>query len=439
MKENKVLSLIIKMSIPPALSMIIQSLYNLIDSMYITSYDPKAMEAISIVYPIQNLILALSVGVGVGMNACIAMKLGQKKHKEAENAATLGMILSFFHYIIVLGLGLGLSKIFIESFTNEALVIDYGTTYIHMIIIFSFTTIFQIAMEKILQADGKMLLPMFSLLTGVIINIVLDPILIFNCNMGVFGAALATVIAQVLATMVMLYFILSKRNRVRLQIKGFYFDKSNLISIYRIGIPSFFMNAIPSFMVTIMNYILITINEMAITTFGIYYKLQYFVYMGVSGVAQGTMPLMSYSFGARDEKRLQVLLKDSILLSLGIGAIATLIFMGIPNLLMMMFYEDQQLIAQTNTFLRLASIGFCFGCINYIMASYFQSIQRGITSLFLSLLRQLFLLLPLAYLLSMLLDENGVYLSIALSEITTTLLVFSSIFIKKRIRNKHDK
>ncbi len=434
MEKKKTLALIIKMSLPPALSMIIQSLYNLIDSMYVTNYDPKAMEAISIVYPIQNLILALSVGIGVGMNACIAMKLGQNKQKEAENAATSGLILSIFHYLGVLVIGLVLAKIFIQTFTTEDKVIQYGLTYINLIIIFSFTTIFQIAMEKILQADGKMALPMFSLVTGVIINVILDPLLIFAFDMGILGAALATVIAQVCSTIVMLAFILSKKNRIRIHLKGFSFHKDNIQSIYKVGIPSFFMNAIPSFMVTFMNYILITINSFAVTTFGLFYKLQYFVYMGVSGIAQGTMPLMSYNYGAKNEKRLNLILKQSLFLSIGIGILATIIFMSMPNLLMQMFYEDQNLIQTTNMFLRLASIGFSFGCINYIMASYFQSIQKGLLSLIVSLLRQLILLLPLAYGLSLCMEESGIYLAITISEVITSITIYGfMLYFRKKV------
>lgn len=435
MKQEKLLSLIIKMSIPPALSMIIQSLYNLIDSMYVTSYDAKAMEAISIVYPIQNLILALSVGIGIGMNACIAMKLGQNKQKEAENAASLGLLLSIFHYGVVLILGLSLSKAFVESFTQETKVIEYSLTYIRLMIIFSFTTLFQIAMEKILQADGKMALPMISLLTGAILNVILDPILIFICNMGLLGAALATVIAQVCATFVMLFFILSKKNRIRIHLKGVQFDKENLISIYRIGIPSFFMNAIPSFMVTTMNYILISLHELAVTTFGLYYKLQYFVYMGVSGIAQGTMPLMSYSYGAADQKRLSNILKKSIILSISIGVVATLLFMTIPHVLMGLFYEDAELISKTNTFLRLASIGFCFGCANYLMSSYFQSIQKGFSSLLISLLRQIIFLLPIAYVLSQTLQENGIYLAISIAEVLTLIITFLLYWLHRKKQN----
>ncbi len=434
LEKKKILPLIIKMSLPPALSMIIQSLYNLVDSMYVTKFDPKAMEAISIVYPIQNLILALSVGIGVGMNACIAMKLGQNKHKEAENAAILGLILSFIHYGVVLLLGLSLSKLFIQSFTNESIVIEYGQTYISLIIIFSFTTIFQIAMEKILQADGKMALPMVSLLTGVVLNLILDPILIFTCHLGVLGAALATVVAQVAATIVMLAFILSKYNRIRIHIKDFHVQKENLMAIYRVGIPSFFMNAIPSFMVTFMNYILVSLNSLAVTTFGLYYKLQYFVYMGVSGIAQGTMPLMSYAYGANDTKRLHQILKNGLALSIGIGALATILFLSIPHLLMSIFYSDPNIIAQTNTFLRLASIGFVFGCINYLMASFFQSIQKGLLSLCISLLRQMIFLLPLAYILSLFLSENGIYLAVSIAEIISSASVF--LMCIPRIKNQ---
>lgn len=433
-KNNHIARLIITMSIPPALSMIIQSLYNIVDSVFVTKYDPKAMEAISLVFPIQNLILALAVGIGVGINTYVSMKLGQQKQKEAESAAMHGVLLSFLHYLLVLILGLCFSTPFIRSFTQDPVIIDYSKTYIHLIVIFSFTTIFQIALEKILQADGKMMLPMISLLTGAVLNVILDPIFIFSLNLGITGAAVATVIGQIASTLLMIYFIISRKNRIRLHIKAFSLQKDTIVAIYRIGIPSFFMNAIPSLMVTLMNYILVGVSKTAVTTFGIYYKLQNFVYMGVSGLSQGTMPLMSYHYGANDQQRLRHILKDTFLFSCSIGLLATVLFLSIPNYLLQLFYDEQAMIASCTSYLRIASIGFSFGCINYIFASYFQSTQKGMASLLVSLFRQMIFLIPLAYIFSFFLEENGIYLAVCIAEITTFLFV--AIFFCTTV--KHD-
>lgn len=423
MKKN-IVSLIIKMSLPPALSMVIQSLYNLIDSIYITNYDELAMEAISIVYPIQNIILAIAVGIGVGINAFASLRLGENNFNSAKNVATTGTLIALFNYFVVLVIGLLVAPIFIKNFTNNPLVIDYSLTYINLIIIFSFTTIIQIALEKILQADKKMLLPMISLLVGTITNVILDPILIFNCNLGILGAAIATVIAQVLATLVMIFFVFSKYNKLKLNIRNYNFAFDDLKNIYKIAIPAFFINAVPSLMVALMNLILVDLSSSAITTFGIYYKLQYFVYMGVCGISQGTMPLMSFSYGAKDYKKLKSLINHSTLLSAIIGLFCTVIFLIIPQLLMAIFYKDEILIKNSATFLRLASLGFMFGCFNYILASYFQSIQKSVTSLIICLLRQLIILLPFAYFLSNYQNENGVYLAITLTEIITSIITF---------------
>lgn len=428
MENKKLLPLIIKMSIPPALSMLIQSLYNIVDSIYITKLDTKAMEAISLVYPIQNIILAIGVGIGIGINAYVSMKLGEKKLKEASNAATLGIGISIIHYILVLIVGLSVSGVFIKSFTDDSAVINYALTYIYLIIIFSFTTIVEIAMEKVLQADGKMLLPMISLLAGTVTNVVLDPILIFSADMGILGAAIATVAGQVLSTLIMTYFIFSKKNKIRITLKGFSLDKSCLASIYKVGIPSVFMSAIPSLMVSSMNYILVKINDTAVTTFGIYYKLQYFVYMGVSGISQGTMPLLGYAYGAKNHQKLKEIIWKSILLSFGIGSISSILFLSIPKVLMSLFYEDTALLSATAPLLRIASASFSLGCVCYILASYFQAIQKGFFSLSITLLRQMLLLLPLAYGLSRYFSEFGIYLAIPVSE-GITLLLATGLFL----------
>lgn len=437
MNNKKLLPLIIKMSIPPALSMLIQSLYNIVDSIYITKYDTRAMEAISLVYPIQNGILAIGVGIGIGINAYVSMKLGEKELKEASNAATLGIGISILHYLLVLIAGLTFSGAFIRSFTSDTLVTEYALTYIYLIVIFSFTTIVEIAMEKVLQADGKMMLPMISLLTGTVTNVILDPILIFSADMGVLGAAIATVAGQILSTLMMTYFLFSKRNKIRITLKGFTLNKSCLISIYKVGIPSVFMSAIPSLMVSSMNYILVKISDTAVTTFGIYYKLQYFVYMGVSGISQGTMPLLGYAFGARNHQRLREIILKSVLLSFGIGIVSGILFLSIPKLLISMFYDDTELINTTIPLLRIASLSFGLGCVCYILASYFQAIQKGFFSLSVTLMRQMLFLLPSSYGFSLCFSEFGIYLAIPVSEgITLLLAVGLFLYSDKKLKRE---
>ena len=433
MKRNT-LKLIIKMSVPPALSMLIQCLYNLVDSIYITQFDPLAMEAISLVYPLQNIILAIGLGIGIGINAYASNKMGQGDQASANNGATLGVIASIINYILVVIIGLFTTRIFVESFTSNAQVIEYALTYINLIIVFSFTTIVQIALEKILQANGTMMLPMISLIIGSVINIALDPLLIFNANLGILGASIATVVGQVIATLIMLYFVLSKRNKIRLDFKHLKLDMTCLKKIYLVGVPSIILTAIPSIMVGAMNYILITLNSLAVTTFGIYYKLQYFVYMAVSGISQGTMPLISYSVGAKDDARFKSIVDNSIFLALGIGIFSMLIFLVLPGPIMSLFYDETLNTTAVQNLMRVASLSFGFGSINYFLASYFQSVQEGFKSLMVAVLRQFVLILPTAFALSLVLDEMGVYLAIPISEALTlfiTLIFFSKDFKKK--------
>lgn len=429
--RNKILTTIIKMSIPPALSMLIQSLYNLVDSIYITKYDTLAMEALSLIYPIQNIILAIAVGIGVGINAYIATKLGENNLKTAKNTATLGIILSFLHYILVLITGLLTSAFFIKSFTTNNLVINYARIYINLIIIFSFTTIIQITLEKILQSDGKMLMPMVSLLFGAIINIVLDPLLIFTFDLGILGAAIATVVGQIIATIIMIFFVFSKKNRIKPTIKGVKCDLKAIKKIYIVGIPAILISAIPSIMVALMNYILKDISPTAITTFGIYYKLQYFVYMLGSGLSQGVMPLMSFAFGAKNLKRLNLLIKDSIMLSSLIGLISFIIFMIASKFFISMFYDDIILINNTKNLLKIASISFPFGLVCYILTSYFQSIQKPFISLIITVLRQLVLLLLASYILKLFYNETGIYIGLIVSEFITCVICSIMFFYYK--------
>ena len=437
MSKKDTLKLIIKMSIPPAISMLIQSLYNIIDSIYITKFDPSAMEALSIVFPIQNIILAIGVGIGIGINAYVSIKLGQKRKSEAENAATLGVLASCVHYILVVIIGLLLCKPFIKSFTSDAKVIDYALLYIRLMIITSFNVVIQISFEKILQADGKMSLPMYALFVGALLNIVLDPIFIFVCDMGVLGAAIATIIGQLTATIMMLCFTFSKKNTIRLSLKKLKWDPQALKAIYKVGIPSVLITGIPSIMVSVMNLILIGISTTAVTTFGIYYKIQNFVYMAVCGICQGVMPVISYNYGARNKNQFNLVVKESLLLSAGLGLFFNILFLIIPGPLMKLFYSDAAMINSTKVFLQIASFSFILGSFNYVLGGYFQAIQKGFKSLLVNILRQFIFLLPLAYLFGYLLGEKGVYLGLVISETLTFIFAFIFYMDSKKKLNRY--
>ena len=300
-KENKmgtykILPLLLSMSIPPTISMLINSLYNIVDSIFVARLGTEALTAVSLAFPVQNLILALAVGSGVGVNSLIARKLGEKEYGIASKAAASGLILSIIHYLILSLLGILLIKPFFLLFTKESNILNMGIEYTYIVTFLSIGTITQIAIEKILQATGNTLAPMFLQIIGAITNIILDPILIYGYFglpvLGVKGAAIATVIGQMTSLFCSLYVLFFTRQELKIEKKDFVWDKNIIKDIYSVGIPSFFIMSIGSFLVMGINYILSGISTIAVSLFGIYFKLQTFIYMPTSGVTQGAMPIM---------------------------------------------------------------------------------------------------------------------------------------------------
>ena len=408
-QENKMgntpmLRLILSMSLPAMFSMLVQAMYNVVDSMFVAQIGENALTALSLVYPAQTLMIAVSVGTGVGINSLVSRKLGEGNHIAASSAANHGLILGFFSWVLFAILGFFFTKPFLSSFTSDASVLKMGCDYMYIVMIFSFGIFIEIAAEKILQATGNMIYPMVFQLIGAIINIILDPILIFGLlgfpQMGVAGAAIATVIGQILAMVYSLFIIFRKNHAVKISLRGFRFHWKTVRDIYSVGFPSIIMQAIMSVLVTGLNAILIAFSDAAVSVLGVYYRLQSFVFMPVFGMTQGVMPIMGYNFGARNKKRLMDALKLGSVIALIVMAIGLLIFMFLPDKLLMIFNASEEMMSIGVPALRIISLCFLPAALGIVFSTLFQAVGNGVYSLIVSVLRQLVLILPAAYLLS---------------------------------------
>lgn len=441
--QGRILPLIISMSLPPIFSMVVQSLYNIVDSIFVAKISSEALTALSVAFPIQNLILALSVGFGTGVNAYIARKMGNKELQSAEQAAAQGLILSIVHYLIIVSLGLFLSEPFMRLFSNNEEVIRLSGSYTRIIIIFSFGQNIQIMIEKILQACGNMIAPMFFQLIGAITNIILDPILIFGWlgfpALGIQGAAIATVIGQLLAMLAAIAALVFQKQQLTVSFRRMSWNWRMIQEIYLISVPSFLMLSIGSVMVSGINLILKGVSEIGVAVFGVYYKLQSFVYMPISGLVQGTLPILSYSYGAKNRERLLKTLKLSLLLSMIFSISGLLLFWLIPKEIMQLFTNESALLSTGTGMLRTISFSFVFGSLGYIFASYFQATGSNFFSLSITLLRQLLLVLPFAWVFSKVMGIEGIWISFVLAEFLTatlTVYLFQRDYSRKTIYRK---
>ncbi len=437
MGEKPILSLLLSMSFPPMLSMLIQSLYNIVDSYFVAQISVEALTAVSLAFPLQNFILAAALGTGIGANSYISRMLGEKQFHKANSAASHAVVLAFFCYIIFVCIGLWAIEPFFALFTKEREVIQLGCQYTDIIVFFSFGTLVHIAIEKILQATGKMIFPMLLQTVGAIINILLDPILIFGLfgmpKMGIRGAAIATITGQISAMALSLLIMMIKTHDVKLIFKNFKLDLSIIKQIYMVGLPSFFMNALGSILVMGLNTILAAFSNIAVSVFGIYYKLQTFVYMPVSGLIQGTMPIMGYNYGAKNSVRLKTVLKYALLITFGIMTFGTVLFWSCAKPLLLFFEAEASMLSIGVPALRIISIGFLPATAGFQLATLFQSMGKGFYSLIIFLLRQLVITLPLAFLLSPFLGLEGVWISFPIAEAAAAAV---SYFIYRSVRKK---
>lgn len=436
MGTEKILPLLFKMSVPPTVSMMTSSLYNIVDSIFVAGLGNEAFTAVSLAFPIQILIIALAIGSGVGVNSYVARKLGEKSFHEADSAAAHGIILSIIHFVVLAFLGFLFIKPFFRMFTENENIFTMAAAYSYIVTFFSFGIITQIGIEKTLQGTGNTLAPMFLQIIGAVTNIILDPIMIYGYfgfpPMGVTGAAIATVCGQITALVCSLYVLFFQKQAVKIDLKGFKWDGKIVKEIYNVGIPSFFNISAGSFMVSGINFILAGLSDTAVSIFGIYYKLQTFVYMPTSGITQGAMPIMGYNYGAGNKKRLFEALKYSLIICAGINFVGTLIFWIFPEKILSLFKVSQEALSMGTVCLKIISISFVLGSVCFIFCCFLQSVGRGISSLVITLFRQLFFLIPLAFLFGKLWGLSGVWASFTTAEILScciSLLIFKN-FLK---------
>lgn len=442
-KENKmgtmpVNRLLISMSLPMMLSMLVQALYNVVDSIFVSRIDENALTAVSMAFPIQSLMIAIGTGTGVGVNALLSRSLGEKDYEKADKTAVNGVFLSVLIYLLFLIVGLLVTTPFYLSQTTDAQIIDYGKQYLTIICCCSFGMYTQFIFERLLQSTGKTVYTMITQGTGAIINIILDPIFIFGYfgmpRMGVAGAAAATVAGQVIAGIIGIIINEKKNTDIKLRLKGFRPDGKIIGQIYLVGIPSIIMQAIGSVMTYCMNRILITFSSTAVAVFGVYFKLQSFIFMPIFGLNNGMVPIIAYNFGAGKKERLVKTLKYSIMYAMGMMAVGFFIFQLFPEPLFALFDASEPMLAIGIPALRTISFSFLFAGFCIICGSLFQALGNGVYSMIVSIARQLFVLLPAAYLLSLAGKVSYVWWAFPISEVMSlAVTIFFLVRINKKV------
>ena len=440
-KENRmgvmpVGKLLFSMSTPMVISFLVQSLYNIVDSIFVARYSPDALAAVSLAYPIQILMIAVSVGTGVGVNALLSRLLGEGKKDRAKATADNAVLLAIISSIAFAIFGIIATKAFFDAQTNSETIRNLGYSYLSIVSIFSFGLILEVTYERILQSTGKTIYNMITQGIGAIINIILDPILIFGLfgapKMGVAGAAIATVAGQIVAMILSFVFNMKYNEEVDITFGKHIFKPDFIIikDIYKVGIPSIAMQSMSTLMMLGLNKILVRYSDMAVNVLGIYYKLQSFVFMPIFGLNNGMTPIVAYNYGARNKDRIMKVLKYSLLSSIVIMVIGTAIFWIFPKELMMLFSPNEEMLRLGIPALRICSLCFILAAFDVIAIASFQSLGNGMYALYASFLRQLVLILPLAYVLSNMFGLEAVWYSIPLAELGCAFL---DIYLMKKI------
>ena len=441
--ENKmgtlpVKKLIVSMSIPMMISMLVQALYNIVDSMFVSRVSEDALTAVTLAFPLQMMIISVGGGTGVGINAILSKALGEKKQKRANKAANNGIFLALVHYMLFIPIGVAVVEPFIKSQTSNESIAKMGSTYLGICCMLSIGVFLQMTFERLLQSTGRTLLSMISQMTGAIINMILDPIMIFGLlgfpALGVAGAAYATVTGQCVAAV--LGFILNRKLNKEITIsirKVFKPSWKTIKKIYVIGIPSILMMSIGSVMTYLMNKILDSFSSTAVAVFGGYFKLQSFIFMPVFGLNNGMIPVLAYNYGAREKGRIKEALSFSLKLAMSIMLCGMIIFWAIPGLLLKIFDASDNMIALGVPALRIISLSFPIAGACIAMGSIFQAFAKSNYSLVISIGRQLVVLIPVAWLLAQTGNLNYVWFAFPIAEFASLLL---SLFYFKRINRK---
>ncbi|MGI6485472.1 MAG: MATE family efflux transporter [Tepidanaerobacteraceae bacterium] len=424
--------LLMDVSFPIMISMLTQALYNVVDSIFVAQYSEHALTAVSLAFPIQNLMISVAVGTGVGINAFLSRSLGEKNFVKANIIAKNGILLGLLSYIVFLIFGMLFSKSYFTYQTGNAQIIEYGHSYLSIICILSIGKFVQIVFERLLQSTGKTIYSMITQGTGAIINIILDPIFIFGYfgipTMGPAGAAIATVIGQITAAILAIIFNLKVNKEISVDIRGFRPSLKIIKNIYSVGIPSIIMMSLTSITTYGLNNILNKFSSTAIAAFGAYFKLQSFVFMPVFGLNNGMVPIIAYNYGARNKERIIETIKLSITYASCIMIFGLILIQVFPEKILSLFNASENMLSIGVPALRIISLSYIFAGTSIVSSSIFQAFGNGLLSLLTAASRQLVVLLPVAYGLSLLGDVNFVWWSYPIAEIAS--LVLSVMFLK---------
>ena len=438
MGTKPVAPLLLGMAFPIMISMLVQALYNIVDSIFVARLSDAALAAVSFAYPVQMLTIAVAVGTSVGVNALLSRRLGEGNREAADKVAHNGMLLMFVSWLVFAVFGLVGSELFFSFFTTNPAIATDGAAYLRVCLVFSLGMFFQICLERLIQVTGRTVFQMISQLSGAITNIVLDPILIFGLlgapKLGVLGAAVATVIGQTCGCMVCFLLNLKFNNEVRLHWKKFRFDRPTVIGIYDVGLPSIIMQSISSVMNFGMNKILIGFSETAVSVLGVYFKLQSFVFMPGFGLTNALVPIVGYNYGARRKERILAAIKVCAVAMCCVMALGTLLFQLVPGQLLALFSEGGDLGRIGRPALRIISLSFLVAGVDIVFSSLFQAVGEGFLSLLMSAFRQLVLLLPVAWLLSLTGNLDAVWFSFCISEVCS--LALATFFFHRTYKNK---
>lgn len=442
MKENKmgtmeIRRLILTMSLPIMISMLVQALYNIVDSMFVARVSEAALAAVSLCYPIQMIMVAVACGTGVGINALLSRYLGEKKQEKASQVAMHGLFCAICNWLVFAVIGLFFSEAFLRLFSDDVQIIMMGISYMQICTICSFGVFVQITYERIMQSTGNTIYNMVIQGVGALINIILDPIFIFGLGpvpaLGTAGAAIATVIGQIVAMFLGIIITQKKVREIQLSVRGFHLDGMIMKAMYRIAIPAILMQSIMSFMTVMMNMILAPFSEMAVSVFSIYYKLQQFVFMAVLGMNNALIPILSYNYGAHQMERIREGIRFALWMSCVIMAIGTVVFQLLPTQLLYLFDAKETLLSIGIPALRTISVSFVFAGISMVLCSVFQALGSPNHSLLVTLLRQMVILLPLAYGFSSAFGLDMCWWSFPITEVLCALL---SLYLLRSVQKR---
>lgn len=435
MKEKPVMPLVISMALPMTISMLVNALYNIVDSYFVAKISEDSMTALSLVYPMQNLIMAVTVGFAIGVNAIIAFYLGAKKSEAANQAASMGMLFNIIHGIL-LNIGcIAIMPAFLRIFTKDSNIMKMGLDYSNILFMFTIPISISISFEKIFQSVGNMKVSMICMILGCVTNIILDPLFIFGIGfipeLGIKGAAIATCIGQLvtLSGYIIAYFVRPIPAKIRIEYMKF--DSTLCKKMYAIGIPATLNLALPSIQISALNGILSAYSAGYVLVLGSYYKLQTFLYLTVNGVVQGMRPLIGYNYGAGEKKRVRDIFKSALILIVGVMVIGTILCLIIPDKLIGLFTNKANTIEIGKTALRIISLGFIVSSVPVAVSGALEGLGKGKESLVISILRYIVIMIPLAFFISRIVGATGVWHAFWITEVF--MAVISGVICKKQI------